>query len=199
MAKAEKGQKEDFPNGIPECGTDALRFALVAYTTQARDINLDIQRVHGYRTWCNKLYNAIRFAMMNLPKDFLPSPQLVRHPRPPPRPRRRALYAWSRRGSLRQMSSPESPSIRPTHPPHRVHYADRHHRGGAAQGAAEVAALPMCGQWIVSRLNKAVAATNEAMDKYDFATSTTAVYAYWQYDLCDVFIELMKVRPLPRR
>uniref|UniRef100_A0A7S0RBC6 valine--tRNA ligase n=1 Tax=Pyramimonas obovata TaxID=1411642 RepID=A0A7S0RBC6_9CHLO len=135
VEKAAKGQKEDFPNGIPECGTDALRFALVAYTTQARDINLDIQRVHGYRTWCNKLYNAIRFAMMNLPKDFLPSAQL---------------------------------------------------------GAEEVAALPMCGQWIVSRLNKAVAATNEAMDKYDFATSTTAVYAYWQYDLCDVFIELMK-------
>ena len=49
VKKAQAGQKADFPNGIPECGTDALRFALVAYTTQARDINLDINRVAGAR------------------------------------------------------------------------------------------------------------------------------------------------------
>ncbi len=84
--------------GIAECGTDALRFALVAYTSQARccecsacvtdlsaelppmflqqgrDINLDINRVVGYRHWCNKLWNATRFAMMNLGESFTPSP-----------------------------------------------------------------------------------------------------------------------------
>ena len=59
-------------------------------------------------------------------------------------------------------------------------------------GAAEVAALPLAGKWIVARMNKAVAATNEALEKFDFAQATTAVYAFWQYDLCDVFIELMK-------
>lgn len=48
---AMQGQKEDFPDGIGECGTDALRFALVAYTSQARDINLDIKRVQAYRNW----------------------------------------------------------------------------------------------------------------------------------------------------
>jgi valyl-tRNA synthetase len=64
--KARSGQKADFPDGIEECGTDALRFALVAYTSQGRDINLDIKRVVAYRHWCNKLWNAIRFAMMNL-------------------------------------------------------------------------------------------------------------------------------------
>ena len=73
VEKAIKGQKEDFPNGIPECGTDALRFALCAYTSQGRDINLDVLRIQGYRHFCNKLWNATKFAMMNgLGTDFKP-------------------------------------------------------------------------------------------------------------------------------
>eukprot|EP01025_Chloroclados_australasicus_P060277 TRINITY_DN771_c5_g1_i1.p1 TRINITY_DN771_c5_g1~~TRINITY_DN771_c5_g1_i1.p1 ORF type:complete len:1316 (-),score=198.99 TRINITY_DN771_c5_g1_i1:331-4227(-) len=76
IAKAKEGQKKDFPEGIEECGTDALRFALVAYTSQARDINLDIKRVVGYSHWCNKLWNAIRFAILNLGENFQPSPAM---------------------------------------------------------------------------------------------------------------------------
>ena len=49
VAKAQEGQRRDYPNGIPECGTDALRFALCAYTSQGRDVNLDVLRVQGYR------------------------------------------------------------------------------------------------------------------------------------------------------
>lgn len=64
LEKAKQGQKQDYPNGIPECGTDALRFALCAYMSQGRDINLDILRVQGYRFFCNKLWNAVKFALM---------------------------------------------------------------------------------------------------------------------------------------
>ena len=66
VAKAKEGQKQDYPNGIPECGTDALRFALCQYTSQGRDINLDVNRVLGYRFFCNKLWNATRFALTYL-------------------------------------------------------------------------------------------------------------------------------------
>ena len=77
VEKAVKGQKEDFPNGIPECGTDALRFALCAYTAQGRDINLDVLRIQGYRHFCNKLWNATKFAMLNgLSGDFKPQASL---------------------------------------------------------------------------------------------------------------------------
>ncbi|XP_064649994.1 valine--tRNA ligase-like [Lineus longissimus] len=74
IAKAKAGQKGDYPNGIPECGTDALRFALCAYTSQGRDINLDVLRVQGYRFFCNKLWNATKFAQMSLGEGYTPLP-----------------------------------------------------------------------------------------------------------------------------
>lgn len=73
IERAIKGQKADFPNGIPECGTDALRYGLLAYTVQGRDINLDIKRIEGYRNFCNKLWNAIKFTIMNLGPNFKPN------------------------------------------------------------------------------------------------------------------------------
>ncbi|XP_021275468.1 valine--tRNA ligase, mitochondrial 1 isoform X2 [Herrania umbratica] len=76
LVTAKAGQVKDFPNGIAECGADALRFALVSYTAQSDKINLDIQRVVGYRQWCNKLWNAVRFAMSKLPDDYTPPPTI---------------------------------------------------------------------------------------------------------------------------
>lgn len=73
VEKAKLGQKESYPNGIPQCGTDAMRFALCAYTTGGRDINLDILRVEGYRKFCNKIYQATKFALMRLGDDYTPS------------------------------------------------------------------------------------------------------------------------------
>ncbi|KAG8735288.1 hypothetical protein FRC10_010763 [Ceratobasidium sp. 414] len=72
ILKAQAGQKKDFPKGIPQCGTDALRFALCAYTSGGRDINLEILRVEGYRKFCNKLWNATKFAMLKLDDSFVP-------------------------------------------------------------------------------------------------------------------------------
>ncbi|XP_011497002.1 PREDICTED: valine--tRNA ligase isoform X2 [Ceratosolen solmsi marchali] len=70
LKQAIESQKRDFPQGIPECGTDALRFALCAYTSQGRDINLDIMRVQGYRFFCNKLWNAVKFALTYFGNNF---------------------------------------------------------------------------------------------------------------------------------
>eukprot|EP00878_Enallax_costatus_P001054 GHUV01001189.1.p1 GENE.GHUV01001189.1~~GHUV01001189.1.p1 ORF type:complete len:843 (+),score=324.29 GHUV01001189.1:29-2530(+) len=137
VLRAMDTQKTDFPDGIEECGTDALRFALVAYTTQARDINLDIKRVVAYRYWCNKLWNAIKFAMMNLPADFVP------------------------------------------HQPDQI-------------TAGQLESWPAAARWILSRLDSAVEVVNKAMEAYDFSTATQQLYGWWQYELCDVFIELMK-------
>lgn len=72
LKKATEGQKISYPNGIPECGTDALRFALCAYSTGGRDINLDILRVEGYRKFCNKIYQATKFVLGRLGNDYVP-------------------------------------------------------------------------------------------------------------------------------
>ncbi|KAL1742991.1 tRNA synthetases class I-domain-containing protein [Schizophyllum fasciatum] len=74
IKKAKEGQKKDFPKGIPQCGTDALRFALCAYSAGGRDINLEILRVEGYRKFCNKIFNATKFAMLKLDESFVPQP-----------------------------------------------------------------------------------------------------------------------------
>ncbi|KAL0333355.1 UNVERIFIED_CONTAM: Valine--tRNA ligase, mitochondrial 1 [Sesamum angustifolium] len=132
LKTAKEGQKKDFPKGIPECGADALRFALVSYTAQSDKINLDIQRVVGYHQWCNKLWNAIRFAMTKLGDDYSPPAEIV------------------------------------------------------------PAAMPFSCQWILSVLNKAISKTVASLDAYEFSDAATDVYSWWQFQLCDVFIEVIK-------
>ncbi|KAJ8392935.1 hypothetical protein AAFF_G00071390 [Aldrovandia affinis] len=131
--KARQGQKSDYPSGIPECGTDALRFALCAYTSQGRDINLDVNRILGYRYFCNKLWNAVRFAMKALGEGFVPLEKA-------------------------QLSGDESLSDR----------------------------------WILSRLCAAVSLCGAGFEAYDFPAITTAIYNFWLYELCDVYLETVK-------
>ncbi|AGO10024.1 AaceriAAR034Wp [[Ashbya] aceris (nom. inval.)] len=132
VEKAKAGQKESYPNGIPQCGTDALRFALCAYTTGGRDINLDILRVEGYRKFCNKIYQATKFALMRLGDDYIPP-------------------------AKEQLSGNES----------------------------------LVEKWILHELSSTAKIVNEAFDKRDFLTSTSAIYDFW-YLICDVYIENSK-------
>ncbi|TMW64795.1 hypothetical protein Poli38472_008962 [Pythium oligandrum] len=136
VEKAKKGQQLDFPNGIPECGADALRFGLLAYTQQGRDINLDVNRLVGYRNFCNKLWNATRFAMSNL-EGFSASDE-----------------------DFKTVLTNEAVSVRD--------------------------------QYILSRLNYTIGVCNKAFAAYDFGDLTTALYNFWLYDLCDVYLELAK-------
>ncbi|KAF9220567.1 hypothetical protein BS17DRAFT_759161 [Gyrodon lividus] len=133
IAKAIAGQKKDFPKGIPECGTDGLRFALCAYSGGGRDINLEILRVEGYRKFCNKVFNATKFAMLKFESDFVP------------------------RG-IAKLTGNES----------------------------------LVEQWVLHKLNFASSEVNKALEQRNFMAATTAIYNFWLYELCDVYIEAMK-------
>lgn len=69
IKKIIKTTKKEYPKGMIACGADALRFTLVSMVGAGRDIKLDIKRVEGYRSFANKIWNASRFALMNL-EDF---------------------------------------------------------------------------------------------------------------------------------
>eukprot|EP00429_Kryptoperidinium_foliaceum_P070294 CAMPEP_0176054370 /NCGR_PEP_ID=MMETSP0120_2-20121206/27051_1 /TAXON_ID=160619 /ORGANISM="Kryptoperidinium foliaceum, Strain CCMP 1326" /LENGTH=1087 /DNA_ID=CAMNT_0017387835 /DNA_START=55 /DNA_END=3315 /DNA_ORIENTATION=- len=135
VEKAKRGQSADYPDGIPECGADALRFGLLAYTQQGRNVNLDINRVVGYRHFCNKVWNATRFGLRYFGDDYTFSGSL----------RLDMPFAWE-------------------------------------------------DKWILSRLSQCAAKTNQAWEKYEFANTTTATYSFFLYELCDVYLELLKPR-----
>ena len=232
VVKAKAGQAADYPNGIPECGTDALRFGLCAYTAQGRDINLDVLRVQGYRFFCNKLWNATKFAMMYLGQDFTPDRRQLSSlvsPRPAGEARAEHIAVPGGReltssGGLAQLntilqSSPflsgpgmtatdiqvfRSLSCQPSHFSHprlsawyhRVNSLTRPEQAQLPPGPGLLQPAPSnlskMDRWILSRLALAVDQTNTGFSEYNFPQATSALYNFWLYDLCDVYLEYLK-------
>jgi len=139
ITKAIKLQKQQFPEGIPQNGTDALRYTLLSLSNKdSRDINLDVMKVFYYRTLCNKIWNSVKFALTAI-KDYVPD-------------------------NFTQMNKPD----------------------------IDMSKITFSDKWILHKLDQCKKACNEAMSNYEFGQYTQALYQFWLFEFCDVYVEASK-------
>ncbi|HTE51957.1 MAG TPA: valine--tRNA ligase [Kofleriaceae bacterium] len=146
--EAIKYLKKHRPQGLQAFGADALRFTLAVMTTPGRSVRLSTDRIETCRNFINKVWNASRFALMNLG------------------------------GTEARPDTAYEPD----------RFADLLAR--AASPAA--AGLALVDRWILSRLQRAAGAVDEALGEFRFGEAANAIYHFMWDELCDRYIELAK-------
>ena len=162
--KVEKRIRKEYPDGIAAIGTDALRFTFAALASYSRTINFDIKRAEGYKAFCNKLWNAARFVLMNIE---------------PLSPRERG---WGEGPEFAQGNGPSSGAARKRKG---GAFAPRLPEGeGEAKTEAE--------RWILSRLHDTLAEVEQYFASYRFDHLAQVLYEFVWNEYCDWFLELSK-------
>jgi valyl-tRNA synthetase len=172
--KIEQATRKEFANGIPAYGTDALRFTFASLATQGRDIKFDLGRIDGYRNFCNKLWNAARYVLMNAEgqdcgqsyEDGAQAPSAR-----PPLPAGEGMGV--RAGLPHPLPSPKG-------------------RGEVGENLYSVE-LNVADRWIVSRLQEVAAEVETAFRDYRFDLAAQAIYSFVWHEYCDWYLELSKV------
>ncbi|WP_203323477.1 valine--tRNA ligase [Pseudoxanthomonas beigongshangi] len=175
--KIEKATRKEFPDGIAQHGADALRFTIAALATHGRDIKFDLGRAEGYKNFCNKLWNASRFVLMNTATFTLP-PQV---------------------GTVPPTLPPQAGTVPLTLPQQAREDARRADGGrpaGGGNGADGRTAIPNpvtdAEKWILARLAKATAEAETHFANYRFDLLAQSLYEFAWNEFCDWFVELAK-------
>ena len=175
--KIEQATRKEFPAGIPAFGTDALRFTFASQATQGRDIKFDLNRVEGYRNFCNKLWNAARYVLMNTEGQDCGQSYEVGAQAPSARPPlvNEASFTGEGMGANRPHPLP-SPGG----------------RGEVGENLYSIE-LNAADRWIVSRLNEVAGEVETAFKDYRFDLAAQVLYSFTWNEYCDWYLELSKV------
>jgi valyl-tRNA synthetase len=177
LALASAALEKDFPNGIEQCGADALRLTLAAYLQQGVQINMDTNRVVGYRQFGNKIWNLHKFAF----QFFEQQPPL----------------ANASMGAVQPSSWNELvPLVMYAH-------ANAYTSAGSSSGNGAVAVshgweqrfgleLELPQRWVMSRLAQTASSVHDSMSRYELAAAVSTVHHFVLHELCDQYVELAK-------
>ncbi|MDO8706748.1 MAG: valine--tRNA ligase [Sulfuricaulis sp.] len=172
--KIEQATRKEFADGIPAYGTDALRFTFASLATQGRDIKFDLGRIDGYRNFCNKLWNAARYVLMNTEGHDCGQSYEDGAQAPSARPPLPAGEGMGVRADLpHPLPSPKG-------------------RGEVGKNLYSVE-LNVADRWIISRLQQVAAEVATAFGQYRFDLAAQAIYSFVWYEYCDWYLELSKV------
>jgi valyl-tRNA synthetase len=188
--KIEKNTRKEFPDGIAPHGADALRFTMAALAGPGRDIKFDMARCEGYKNFCNKLWNATRFVLMNTESFLLPSPV--------------GVSGHAGEPLVRGSANAIAPSAMAGHGAggEGTTADDRLPAAGPSSGASRhllptgegnrIAPVTDAEKWIFSRLAKVSAEAGEHFAAYRFDLLAQSLYEFAWNEFCDWFVELAK-------
>ncbi len=178
--KIEKATRKEFPEGIIPHGADALRFTIAALANHGRDIKFDMGRAEGYKNFCNKLWNATRFVLMNTGGARVGEGAASDASLLPP-------GEGARRADEGVQFNPSSNVPKPAVPPP---------SSGAARhllpGGEGLAPSTDAEKWILSRLTRVTAEAEAHYASYRFDLLAQALYEFAWNEYCDWFVELSK-------
>ncbi|HRK39491.1 MAG TPA: class I tRNA ligase family protein, partial [Burkholderiaceae bacterium] len=170
--KVRKQTEKEFPDGIPAYGADALRFTFAALASLGRSINFDSKRCEGYRNFCNKLWNATRFVLMNCEGQDC---GLSDH----------AADACVPGGGS---TSPQAPlQVGASLPPEGAVAA-------LGRPGGSYLAFSQPDRWIVSRLQRVEAEVAKGFAEYRLDNVANTIYDFVWNEFCDWYLEIAKVQ-----
>jgi len=163
-----KKTRKEFPDGIPAFGTDALRFTFSSLASPGRDIKFDMQRCEGYRNFCNKLWNATRFVLMNCEGQDVGL-------------------------NVVEPTSAGSAGRPLSRVPGQKHFGLRG-RDGVGEDAATALEYSAADKWMISRLQHASGEMAHHFEHYRFDFAARTIYELVWDNYCDWYVELAKVQ-----
>jgi valyl-tRNA synthetase len=187
----ERDTRRQFPQGIAAFGTDALRLSFASLATQSRDLRFDLARVEGYRNFCNKLWNAARYVLMNVEAPV---------PDADPGEADRDGLPTARAGARTDLddAGPQPPRNGDAHcipadaRQSRREGSQAHAEGAAQSDASKGAQLSLADRWIRARLAAALERVASGFAEYRLDVVANALYEFTWNEYCDWYVELSK-------